>query len=625
MDIKELQTLLDEKGITMDSLLQMIGAGQTNAVGMQGQTAPSLPNSVSVIPPPGIQLSTSMGVKDIDDLLDRGFWAVVNSNPIDKMLPQDVANCCIEGYGQEISLANAVLGKGEKHKPVHRLVVRHVAWLLLNSGLVDNIKLENTTRPATYISSGKDYGLYRPCMNKYDDGALRNLARAYSRSLTQREFEEVKSYIEDKADEHYLTPTQDKRYIAVDNGVYNLEDGSFMDWDKAKENKIVFLSKLAVKFNPNAQNKKYYDEVNDRYIDIDILISEICGGDPDRIAAVWDAMHMMICANDNSIESAVLIVDPHFTGDNGKSTIGFICQQLYGDGHYSTMGLEDMSGDFALQSLPTVNAIISTDSDDTPYIESSGNFKKLASNEPVRITVKYGQPIEGYHWHGKMWHTFNGFPRFKDVSTAIDKRFYIIDFNTHFTKTKNPKIKTEFLCDPEVLEYILLRLLKMGLKKPTEYPFQRGLKRAFRSATNPVDAFLDELTDPEERESEALHWQMYPVEWLYDAFRGWYQETYNKGAAMSKPVFLTSARFWVEKHSDEWEIPLDKDGNLRKVAPSGMMDNPEIFSESYNHDILNNMAKWLNPYASGSHDLGKRCTLNAPAKQYRCMRRVKTQ
>ena len=57
----------------MDSLLQMINAGQTNAVGMQGQTAPSLPNSVSVIPPPGIQLSTSMGVKDIDDLLIRGF------------------------------------------------------------------------------------------------------------------------------------------------------------------------------------------------------------------------------------------------------------------------------------------------------------------------------------------------------------------------------------------------------------------------------------------------------------------------------------------------------------------------------------------------------------------------
>ena len=97
MNITELEKTLKEKGITMDSLLQMINAGQTNAVGMQGQTAPSLPNSVSVIPPPGIQLSTSMGVKDIDDLLDRGFWAVVNSNPIDKMLPQDVANCCIEG------------------------------------------------------------------------------------------------------------------------------------------------------------------------------------------------------------------------------------------------------------------------------------------------------------------------------------------------------------------------------------------------------------------------------------------------------------------------------------------------------------------------------------------------
>ena len=126
----------------------------------KGQTAPSLPNSVSVIPPPGIQVSTNMGVKDIDDLLDRGFWAVVNSNPIDKMLPQDVANCCIEGYGQEISLANAVLPKGEKHKPVHRLVVRHVAWLLLNSGLVDNIKDVSKIKrnaPAIYIWKNHKY------------------------------------------------------------------------------------------------------------------------------------------------------------------------------------------------------------------------------------------------------------------------------------------------------------------------------------------------------------------------------------------------------------------------------------------------------------------------------------
>ena len=54
MNITELEKTLKEKGITMDSLLQMINAGQTNAVGMQGQTAPSLPNSVSVIPPSGI-------------------------------------------------------------------------------------------------------------------------------------------------------------------------------------------------------------------------------------------------------------------------------------------------------------------------------------------------------------------------------------------------------------------------------------------------------------------------------------------------------------------------------------------------------------------------------------------
>ena len=318
-------------------------------------------------------------------------------------------------------------------------------------------------------------------------------------------------------------------------------------------------------------------------------------------------------------------MDPHYTGDNGKSTAGFVIEQLFGDDSYAALNLNDLkSGSFLTQSLLTASAIINTDGDDAEFIESSGMFKKLACNEPVDINIKNKAPVSGFRFYGKLWFTFNGFPRFKDVSGAIDKRLFIIDFNVRFTNKKNPGIKNEFLKDRRVLEYILKRLLEMDVRKFKEYPFQKELKRKFREETNPVDAFLSEITDPEVRGDESKHWSMYPLTWLYSAFCGWYRMNYNKNASMSNRAFNTSAQFWCEKHP-EWEMPRTADNSAyRKVSSAPMRGKPEYFTGEYDAPMLYNMSKWMSSFYISSRDPDKLYTLDRLNSRYTCLRKVGT-
>lgn len=559
-------------------------------------------------------------INDIDNISRITVHNYIANNDIKNMSPSLVTSELLRELETEYQFQNSIKPEGAKWKIPQRLKPEWIALLLQACGNVKLIDINGTNLIAVYKE-----GIWHIINDNNDNVYLNDIIRRFC-SCSTKECSEVKSYLAS-----YMLNTEDctcvthnEDYIAVNNGVWDFRNQKLIEFEDAKDQGLVFTSKLAVRYDPNAQNITYHDAVNDVDIDVDTLVNSWFDSDPDHVAALWDSWHLILRGNCASAEGAVLIVDPHYTGDNGKSTAGFIIQQIIGDNNYATINLNDLkSGKFLLQSLLTSNAIINTDGDDAEYIDSSGLFKKLACNEPIDINIKHKAPIASYRYYGKMWYTFNGFPRFKDVSGAIDKRLYIIDFNVRFTNKKNPDIKNEFLKDKRVLEYILKRLLEMDVRKFKEYPFQRDLKQRFREETNPVDAFLTEITDPENRGDESKHWSMYPLTWLYSAFCGWYKMNYNKNASMSNRAFNTSAQFWCEKHP-EWEMPRTADNSAyRKVSCGNMMDNPECFSEDYNDPVLNNMCKWIN--FCGSSDFAKYSLWGLgfdSKKRYTCIRKV---
>lgn len=570
--------------------------------------------------------------KDIDTIIMEQVDDYIGSHDIRTMDATIVRGELLSNINSEIMLENSMRDKGNKITSLKTMTPYITARIALATGLVKNLRLGSLILPCVYIEDGIMEGIWKPIITTTDDSFLRQYLRKYHPSLSTAEYNEVKSYIQDTSKMEVLKENDDSRYVACQNGVYDVYDKTLIDWTTAFANGLIFTSKLGVGYVDNPVNKVFHDSVNGRDITVVDVLKEIAG-DEDHYEALLAAMHLMIRKNWSS-DVSVLLVDPAMTGKNGKSTVCTVLQGILGDGNYTSIAINSMNDQFALSPLLTCEAVVNADADDSSYIEHSEKFKMLASGDSITVNVKFKEPVSGFRFTGHIFQAINGFPKFKETSTAIDRRFYFIDCTTHFDDVrscqvkKNSQIKDVFLKDTEVLEYVLKMLLDLGYETLPEYGFQKELKRQFRSETNPVDGFLDYITDDEVRNDGLQHWDgFYPTTWLYSAFCGYYYENFRKRTTISRKAFNSSLRFWVEKHSDEWEVPTNSKGQLMSVPHKGRMDYAEAFTAEFMSIEAGNqkeMSEWCSLMFNSSMDFNKKYRPDRLGYKYTCLRRINT-
>ena len=574
---------------------------------------------------------SSQTQRDLDTIIMEHVDTYTTNNQVRYMSATQVRSEILDEINEDITLENYNRDKGNKLPTLKKMTPYIVARIALSTGFVRNIRLGSLVVPCVYIEDGVREGVWQPIVSVSDDAFLRQYLRKYYPAMSVAEYNEVKSYIQDASNLEIIKETTDSRYVACANGVYDVYDKVHITWSQAFDKGLVFTSKLGVDYVETPTNKIFHDKINHRDITVVDVLKEIAGDD-EHYEALIAAMHLMIRKNWAS-DVAVLLVDPAMTGKNGKSTVCTVLQGILGDGNYTSIAINAMNDTFALSPLLTCGAVINADADDSSYIEHSEKFKMLSSGDSITINVKFKEPVSGFRFTGHIFQAINGFPKFKETSTAIDRRFYFIDCTTHFDDIrscnikKNARIKDEFLKDKEVLEYVLKMLLDLGYETLPEYKFQQDIKKQFRSETNPVDAFLDYITSVDTAIDKLPHWDgYYPTTWLYSAFCGFYYENYRKRTTMSRKSFNASMRFWVEKHADEWEIPTNSKGELMSVSTQGRMDEAEAFTEEFmSHEAGNmkEMVKWCNELFMSSTDIKKKCRPSKLNYKYTCLRRIK--
>lgn len=573
----------------------------------------------------------------------------LSSTDIRNMSIDDVRAELIDNTDTEIELVNSVRDKGRKMTYLKESLVPYQVYRLLKElDLIHNIRRGRTTTSAVYIDDtyDRDYGLYKLLITRADEEKyFYDVCRRIQHDLSVKQCIEVLSYLKSERGSDAKVETEDEALVAVGNGVVNVyeEDPQehLISWEEARVRGYVFTSKWYTDYNANAQQPHFFDENNDRDVVPEDVLMDIAG-DEDRVEAIKSAMHAMLRPSWR-VEAAMLLVDPNFQGNNGKSSLGELLQSLMGDGNYASTKISELDSGFNLATLLDTKAIVSTDADDSEYIEHSGNFKMLTCNESMTIHVKYKDDVTT-RWQGKIWASTNGYPRFREVSDAIDKRLYLIDCNTHFSADgsgtgikKNKDIKEVFLKQKETLEYIFKMLLDLSYRELPVYDFQKQLKKDFRAETNPVDAFLNEITDEDVR-SEVVegwqswtcpnpHWDFYPIDYLYLIFQGFYYQNYNKISSMSVQKFRISLRAWVKKN-DAWELPVDSRGEMMRVSHGGeLTTKAESFTLKYMSREAGNenqlRSEWCNSRLGSAGDFN---TIFMPATaktKYTCIRRKK--
>lgn len=290
-------------------------------------------------------------------------------------------------------------------------------------------------------------------------------------SLNRAKRSEVMSYIELLIRKN--TPVSSANHIAFKNGIYDIDTGTFEDFDPS----IVITNKINYEYHPDA-----YSEL------VDKTLNKLACNDPQIRSLLEEVIGYTFYRRNELRKSFILIGDKA----NGKSTYLDMIKTLLGDENTCSLDLKEIGDRFKTAELFGKLANIGDDIGDE-FIPNPAMFKKVVSGESITVERKGQDPFK-FNPYSKLLFSANNIPRIKDKSGAVVNRLVIIPFDATFSPDDpdyDPYIKYK-LRQSEPMEY----LIKLGIE---------GLKRVLKNRRfTTCDRVQKELAEYEENNNPIL-------------------------------------------------------------------------------------------------------------------------
>lgn len=290
-------------------------------------------------------------------------------------------------------------------------------------------------------------------------------------NLNRQKRSEVLAYIDIAITKN--TPVSPANYIAFQDGIYNIENDEFIDFDPD----IVITNKINYKYNPYAESEVTNKTLNKLACNdekVRLLLEEVVG--------------YCFYRRNELRKSFILIGDKA----NGKSTYLDMIKTLLGDENTAALDLKELGDRFKTAELFGKLANIGDDIGDE-FIPNPAVFKKLVSGDRLNTERKGRDPFD-FNNYSKLLFSANAIPRIKDKSGAVIDRLIIVPFDATFSPDDpdfDPYIKYK-LRKPESMEY----LIKIGLE---------GLKRVLTNRRFTTSTrVIKELQEYEENNNPIL-------------------------------------------------------------------------------------------------------------------------
>ena len=260
--------------------------------------------------------------------------------------------------------------------------------------------------------------------------------------LTKSKRIEVLSYLQLQAEEK---PLADVKYIALENGLFNLDTWKLQDFSP----EIVIKNKVPIRFVEDA-----YCETTDK------TLNKISVNDK-QLRLILEEIFGYVLFRRNELGKAFILTGD---GSNGKSSYLKIVRKLVGSDNTSSLDLKELGQRFKTAELFGKLANIGDDISNE-YIKDNSEFKKLTTGETINAERKGRDPFD-FNNYSKLIFSANKMPRINDTSNGLTRRLMFIPFNAHFTSKDDdydPFI-TDKLLSVESMQYVLILALN-GLKR----------------------------------------------------------------------------------------------------------------------------------------------------------------
>ena len=436
-------------------------------------------------------------------------------------LPQTMESEILEKLHTEFEIHNLSSAKDEKWRHINRLVPAQIADILLTLFPIVNIAYAGFKAGreydvlSIYQIDGEDEGIYVDAEHE-----LARLAKMFCYTITTKDIQEVIAAIRNKAPRKERC--SDPSLIAVNNGLFDFERKELLPFHP----EFIFTSKSRVNYDDSAVNITIHNPDDNTDWDVESWMNEL-SDDPEIVDVLWQILGAIIRPNVPWNKSAWFYSS---TGNNGKGTLCELMRQLCGYGSYASIPLSDFGKDFMMEPLVRAAAIIVDENDVGTYIDKAANLKAIITNDVIQINRKFKTPI-AYQFKGFMVQCLNEMPKIKDKSDSFYRRQLFIPFTKCFTGKERKYIKNDYLHRPEVLEYVLYKVLNMDYYNLSEPTACRDALAEYKEFNDPVRQFVDEVLPQ-------ATWDLLPFTFLYDLYKVWFKQNMPSGICQGRNTFI---------------------------------------------------------------------------------------
>lgn len=496
--------------------------------------------------------------------------------------PDQVEEDLLKSMRAAFDLENAMRAKNDQLRCPQKLEPAQIATVMAALYPICTVQTGGTGSDrsydllAIYMTSGPFEGTYVT-----DDEIFRGIMRQYNYTLKINDFREAIAILRN------MVPRRERcgepNLIAVNNGIFDFNAKKLMPFTP----ELVFLTKSSVDYVNHPVNPVIHNPDDGTDWDVESWMRTL-SDDPEIVNLLWQILGAIIRPLVPWNKMAWFYSEK---GNNGKGTLCELMRQLCGKSSYAAIKLSEMSKDFLLEPLLHASAIITDENDVGTFIDKAANLKSIVTNDVVQINRKFKTPV-AYQFRGFMVQCLNEYPRVKDKSDSFYRRQLFVPFEKCFTGVERKYIKNDYLQRPEVLQYVLWRVLNMDYYELSEPDACRIALEEYKEFNDPVRQFADDVLP-------AAKWDLLPFTMLYDAYKSWFKQNAPSGTIQNRTSFVTDLIAAVQDNP-EWECA----DRRRQFRGANRMSCFEPMLELY--DLKN----WMNPkfLKSGTGTTEQRCT-----------------
>lgn len=406
--------------------------------------------------------------------------------------------------------------------------------------------------------------------------------------MSKRTRTEVAAFLFLKADR--VRRTIDPDLIPVSNGVFDHAAQELLPFSS----EYVFLSKIAVAYNPNAANSTITMPDG---VEWDLASwLEGLSDDEGVPLLLWEVISAAVRSH---VPWKKCILAMGTSGNNGKGSFVRLLRNLVGRENCAAIPIADFSDRFAKGELMRVRVNLVDENAVNEYLEDTKDYKAAITGDDFRIEEKHKAPV-WMSWCGFMLQCINAESvRTRDKSGSLVRRHLMIPFRKNFTAGERKYIKDDYLARKDVLEFVLKEALAMKHTEFSNPPACAALALSAHQQNSSPVAFWEEFSD-------LFVWDLLPWEFLYDLFISWHRRNEPSGRVEGKASFLEAIKAHLAG-SSEWEVAFQR--------PGSTMNEPEFLIAEYGLD------NWKNSSYPGT-DPDKKCITSPLKANYKGLKRI---